>query len=121
MSVTDHPHIQTLDRYLELLRNDDYEGAASQYTEDGVYLHSPMHQDDVRIEGRENIQKYFEHRGHQDIHHEIRKSVVDGDQAAIVGRITGDDVKGEEDFFISFAEFEDGRIDYYIAGLLKGK
>lgn len=119
MSDKTDSRIETLDRYLERLRNDDYETAASQFSEDAVYFHSPMHQEEVKIEGRDNIQSYFEKRGHKDIHHEIIRSAVDGSKATIVGHVTGEDVQGEEDYFVSFAKFDGDLISYYNAGLLK--
>jgi predicted SnoaL-like aldol condensation-catalyzing enzyme len=118
MTESAHPHVQTIEQYLERLRNDEYERAAATFASDAVYYHTPMYQDDPKIEGRDDIQAYFERRGHQDIHHEIVKSAVDGDDVGIVGHVTGEDVSGDEDFFVSFAEFDGEQISYYIAGVL---
>ena len=115
-----HPHVAVVERYLECLRNDDYEGAAEQFTEDARYLHPPTFRDEVAAIGRDAILEYFrESRGARDIEHTIERSVVDGDACAVQGRMTGGDVDGDE-VFVSYAEIEDGRMSYYCAGFLKG-
>ena len=106
--------------YFEALANDDLEGAAEAFTEDGVYYHPPNFRDEITVEGREELREYFvENRGAKDIEHDIQKVVTDGDSCGLVGRLTGGDIDGE-DYFVSFAELDDGKISYYMAGLLKG-
>ncbi|PSQ11024.1 nuclear transport factor 2 family protein [Halobacteriales archaeon QS_5_70_15] len=115
-----HPHVAVIERYLERLRNDDFEGAADQFTPDATYLHPPTFRDDVEAVGRDAILEYFrESRGTRDIDHAIERSVVDGDAVAVQGRMTGGDVDGGE-VFVSYAEIEDGLMSYYCAGFLKG-
>lgn len=109
-----------LEDYFEALANDDLEGAAAAFTDDGVYYHPPNFRDEVVVEGQAELHEYFvENRGAKDIEHEILKVVTDGDGCGLVGRLTGGNIDGE-DYFVSFAELEDGKISYYMAGLLKG-
>lgn len=106
--------------YFEALADDDLEGAAAAFTDDGVYYHPPNFRDEVVVEGRAELREYFvENRGPKDIEHEILKVVTDGASCGLVGRLTGGDIDGE-DYFVSFAEFEEAKISYYMAGLLKG-
>lgn len=63
MSST-HPHVAVVERYLECLRNERFEEAASQFTENARYYHPPTFRDEVEAVGRENILEYFlESRG----------------------------------------------------------
>lgn len=111
---------EPLVKYFEALATDDLEGAAEQFTEDGVYYHPPNFRNETSVEGREELREYFvENRGPKDIDHTIEKVVTDGDSCGLVGRLTGGDIDGD-DYFVSFAELEDGKITYYMAGLLKG-
>ncbi|WP_254525717.1 nuclear transport factor 2 family protein [Natrinema caseinilyticum] len=116
----DHLHVGIIEAYLKHLRHDRFDKAADQFTEDAHYLHPPTFQEDVREVGRENIRRYFvESRGPRDIDHSIERAVVEGDACAVYGRMTGEDVDGDERF-VSYAEVEDGRLSYYCAGFLKG-
>lgn len=109
-----------LAKYFEGLKNDDFEQVLDQFTDDGVYVHPPNFRDETKVEGQAELRTYFtENRGSKDIEHEILKVVTDGNSCGLVGKLTGDDIDGE-DYFVSFADLEDGKISYYIAGLLAG-
>lgn len=119
MSST-HPHVAVVERYLECLRNERFEEAASQFTENARYYHPPTFRDEVEAVGREDILEYFlESRGPREIDHTIERTVVEGDACAVYGYMTGGDVDGDERF-VSYAELEDGKLSYYCAGFLKG-
>jgi hypothetical protein len=47
--VDPHPHVTVVERYLECLRNDDFEGAADRFTTDARYFHSPTFRDEVFV------------------------------------------------------------------------
>lgn len=112
---------EAIARYFDHLADDEFEAAAQQFTEDCEYFHPPNFQDEVLVEGREKLHRYFaEERGSKDIDHRFEKVVVDGESCGLIGRLTGADVDGE-DFFVAYADLEDGEIDYYMAGLLKGR
>jgi len=116
----DHPHVEAVETYLQCLRDQRFDDAAAQFTEDAHYLHPPTFQDEVEEVGRENIRQYFvDSRGPRDIDHSIERAVVDGDSCAVYGRMTGGDVDGDERF-VSYAEIEDGKLSYYCAAFLKG-
>lgn len=111
---------EPLERYYDAMGNSDFETAAEQFTEDCIYYHPPSFRDDPVIEGRSALFEYFsEERGEKDIDHAIQKVVRDGDSCGVVGHLTGADIDGE-DYFVSYAELEDGKISYYMAGLLVG-
>lgn len=112
---------EALERYFDHLADDEFEAAARQFTEDCEYFHPPNFRDEVTVEGREELYRYFaEERGAKDIDHSFEKVVVQGDKCGMIGRLTGEDIGGE-DFFVSYSELEDGKISYYMAGLLKGR
>lgn len=110
-------NVDILDTYLEHLANNRFEKAAAQFTESCVYHHPPSFQDRTKVEGREELYTYFsETRGPKDIDHSIVKTVEDKNKVAIVGTLTGDDIG--ESYFVSYADIEDGKIAYYMAGML---
>jgi ketosteroid isomerase-like protein len=105
--------------YFTHLENNDFESAAEQFTEDCVYYHPPSYQDSIKVEGREELLEYFAAvRGPQDIDHILEKLVVYEDKIGFIGHQTGGDTG--DDYFISYAELEDGKISYYMAGFLIG-
>jgi ketosteroid isomerase-like protein len=105
--------------YFAHLENNDFESAAKQFTENCVYYHPPSYQDRIKVEGREELREYFAKvRGPQDIDHVLEKLVVSGDTIGFIGHQTGEDTG--DDYFISYAELENGKISYYMAGFLIG-
>jgi len=111
---------EAVELYFHHLGSDDYAEAANQFAEDAVYLHPPNFQEEATITGRDAIESFFrESRGSKSVSHAIRKVVRSGDRCGLVGHATGEDIDGE-DYFVSFAELDNGKISYYIAGLLQG-
>ncbi|MFC6722912.1 nuclear transport factor 2 family protein [Halobium palmae] len=109
-----------IQEYFDHLENGNFEAAAEQFTEDCVYYHPPSYQEKTKVEGRGELVEYFaETRGDQDIDHDLERILVGEDQVSFVGHQTGDDTG--DDYFISFAELEGGKIAYYMAGFLKGE
>lgn len=116
-----HPHIEVVTQYLAYLRDENFEAAANQFTEDATYLHPPTFRNEERAVGRDDIREYFvESRGARDLDHTIEKTIVEGDSCAVHGYMTGDEVDGEDEYFVSYAEIEDDKMSYYCTGFLKG-
>lgn len=105
--------------YLENLEDNNFKAASQQFTEDCVYYHPPSYQNKEKVEGRKSLHKYFaQTRGPKDINHSIEKVVVSENQVGFLGHQTGEDTG--DDYFISYAELEDERISFYMAGFLRG-
>lgn len=120
MALPDDPKLEVLERYFTLAEEARFDELGEQFTEDAQYFHPPMYHDEWVVEGRDEIVAYFEERGDRDTDHVLLDAVVDGNKVGLVGKITGEVVDGEEDYFMSFAEFDGDQMSYYIAGLLKG-
>jgi ketosteroid isomerase-like protein len=119
MADATDPTVRTLETYFESLDAADFERAADQFTVDVTYRHPPMYGDETRIDGREALLEFFvEVRGSQESRHHLERTLAGGDAAAAVGYVTAPDDGDPYEYFVSYAEFEDGRIDYYIGGLL---
>jgi hypothetical protein len=107
-------------QYFDYLADDQFRKAANQFTEDCVYCHPPNFQNEVVVRGREELFEYFsEERGSKEIDHEFERVMNSDSGCGLVGRLTGGGIDGE-DYFIGYAELEDDKISYYIAGLLMG-
>lgn len=119
MSETTDAKAQVLETYFESLDDADFERAADQFTEDVTYIHPPMYGDETHIRGRDSLRAFFtDVRGPQENGHRVERTLESGDAAAVVGSVTDPDDGEPLERFVAYAEFVDGRIDYYIAGLL---
>lgn len=108
-----------LEAYFEALDDGEFERAAQQFTRDAVYVHPPTYSDETRMEGRDELLEYFtEVRGENDIVHHLERVAVDGDACSTVGYVTDGEGEKPVEYFVAFAEFDDDRISYYIAGLV---
>lgn len=100
--------------------SEEWKQAADQFHEDILYIHTPMHYDlgIQEVRGRDALLHYFsEIRGPRDIYHHLDKQVVDGNQCALTGTATGEDMQGVSRFFVyAEADPDDGRIAYYEVG-----
>jgi ketosteroid isomerase-like protein len=113
------PNVEVLRTYFESLDAADFERAADQFTESVSYRHPPMYGDETHVDGRDALLEFFvDVRGVQESRHVLERTVSNGDSAAAVGYVTDPDEDEPYEYFVSFAEFENGRIDYYIGGLL---
>jgi len=116
---TDDDNRAVVETYFEALDEADFRRAADQFTPEVTYIHPPMYSDETHIHGRETLYEYFaEVRGDSGIDHHVKRSVANRDTCAVVGYVTDRGKTEPEEYFVAYAEFETGRIDYYIAGLL---
>jgi len=114
VSVTaDDPKIRAIENYLYGIEHQDIELALEQFTEDAGYYHPPMGDRKRGIEGKDSIREFFEDRGDPDIDHELDERLSGDGTAIILGRLFGDDVIGDEDIFVAYAEFEGDQMSYY--------
>jgi ketosteroid isomerase-like protein len=119
MGDTTDPKIRTLEEYFAGLDAAEFDRAADQFTADVTYLHPPMYGDEIRIDGREALLDFFvEVRGPQQSRHHLERTLASEDAVAAVGYVTLPDSDDPVEYFVSYAELVDDRIDYYIGGLL---
>jgi len=111
---------RVLETYFQALDDGAFELASEQFTEDVTYTHPQMYGDTTHIRGRADLLEYLvEARGETDTVHVTDRTVSDDDVVALTGHVESED--GELiDNYVAYAVFSGGRIDYYIAGLLRG-
>jgi hypothetical protein len=102
--------------YLEGLEDGEYETAAAQFTEDVTYFH-PLVED--HLEGRDALVEFWEDRedqeGATDTDHFIDNWVIDGETFGVQGHMEGPQGATH---FLAYGEMRDGKIAYYMPGLL---
>jgi len=119
MADTENSPVELIESYLELLEDEEFERAAALFTDDVTYIHPPTFTDIPKIEGRENIRRYFvEDRGPRDVTHKTTATVVEGNRGVLLGRSAGSDIEGGGHHYIAYARIADGRIAYYNVGIL---
>lgn len=78
-----------------------------------------MYDDRTHVQGRDSLLTYFrEVRGPQEKRYHIERTITGDDAVAAVGYVSEPDDDEPREYFVSYAEVVDGRIDYYIGGLL---
>jgi hypothetical protein len=113
-----------LARYWALLDAGDFKGCADQFAEHALYVRQTVTSDGLPgplgfVYGRGAILAYFEQRGKQSFHHEIRRGVVDDGWAYAEGMVV-DENGTPTMLFVSNASIDrDGHITRYL-GLAKG-
>lgn len=112
-------NLAALARYYEHLESAEFARAADQFTEDVTYVHPPMYNDQTHIHGRDALLSYFRNvRGPRDHRYHLDRTLTGDQSVAVVGYVTGPDSAEPHEYFVSYAELIDGRIEYYIGGLL---
>jgi len=115
-----HSIVDRIVSYWRHNENEEWEAAADQFHEDVLYLHTPMHYDlgIQEVRDRDALLHYFSDiRGPRDIYHHLDKQVVNGNQCALTGTATGEDMEGVSRFFVyAEADPDNGRITYYEVG-----
>lgn len=121
MSVNTDPNVETIETYFQALDDGEFELASEQFTVDVTYLHPPMYGETTHIQGRDALREYLvDVRGKTDTVHVTDRLVSDDDVVALAGHVETRDGGDPLDRYVAYAVFEDGLVDYYIAGLLDG-
>lgn len=117
--MTEPRPAERVEQYFEALDRGAFERAAGQFAPDVTYIHPPTYSPETEISGRESLYSYFsEVRGEQPIDHHIERTLSGDDTCAVVGYATEEDGTEPVEYFVAYAELDEGKIDYYIAGLL---
>lgn len=117
----DDPNVETIETYFRALDDGDFGLASEQFTVDVTYLHPPMYGETTHIRGREALHEYLvDARGKTDTIHVMNRLVSDDGVVALAGHVEERGGGDPLDCYVAYAVFEDGLVDYYIAGLLNG-
>lgn len=121
MSANTNSNTEVLETYFQALDEGDFELASEQFTVDVTYLHPPMYGETTHIQGRDALHDYLVNvRGKTDTVHITDRLVSNDDVVALAGHVETGEGGELVDRYVAYAVFEDGLVDYYIAGLLNG-